>query len=388
MLNDNQVYTSQFASMSFITLITFKMAMLPKYMASVAGNDSWISVMLLMAIEVTMYIIVYYVARRINLANEKNKLVITPIMLLIFLLSIVRVSILYSEMIDYTATALFDHNRSSFIVLAFAPVLGYLVYKGGNVLGRLCELMSYLVIAVLVAQLMLISIDVDWTNLLPIMVDSGEDMFKGMYTHVMWFGDYIPLLFFSVVENKNKKVSKVSLPLALSVGSVLVVAFFVVFTAAYGGSGIMVNYAFNKMAVFNKISSLVGATNGLSVTTWLIMSVLQLSLLIYSATSALSYFIKSKTASIVIVIVGISLVESYAIQKVDIGYVFATGWVKWFVAGVQYIVPIILLVYANYCAKSRKKANTNSSCEESKQIDYESGQSTATSTSCRSEVSV
>ena len=378
MLNNNVVYKSQFASMSFITITTFKMAMLPKYMASVAGRDSWLSVIVLMALEIMMYIAVYYVVRRINFQEDKNKLIIAPIMILILLVSLVRVSVLYSEMINYTATTLFDHNRSNFIVLAFAPVLAYLVYKGGNVLGRLSEILLYVLIVVLILQAMLIRMDVDWTNLLPIMVDNGEDMFSGIYMHFMWFGDFMPLLFFSVVDNKTKALNKLSIPLALTIGGGLVVLLFLVFTAAYGDAGVMVNYAFNKLAVFNKVSALIGASNALSVTTWLIMAIMQLSLIIYSATSALSYFIKSKSVAILLVITTVSLVEIFWIQKVDRAYVFAIGWIKWFVASVQYIVPIILVVYAKYRAKNNVSEYNKDLCEQASNINSVQNKSTKT----------
>ncbi len=371
MLNNNTIYNSQFASLSFITMITFKTAMLPKYLASAVGRDSWITVLIMVAIELLMYVAVYYTARRINLQEEKNKVFIAPIMLAIFMLSMVRVIVLYSEMVDYTATTLFDHRRSIFIIITFAPVLGYLVYKGGNVIARLGEILLYVVVAVIATQTVLIQIDLDWSNILPVMVDNGDKVGKGIYNHFMWFGDFIPLLFFSVVNNKNKIMAKISVPIALTVAGVLVVLFFLVFTAAYGGAGILVNYAFNKMAVFNKISALVGASNALSVTTWLIMALLQLSMLIYSAAMSLSYFIKKKNLAIVIVIVAVSLIEAFWVQNVNNGYAFATSWVKWGVAAIQYTVPVILAGYARYktskakLVKNDKAVQTNNQKESS-----------------------
>ena len=336
-------------------MITLKTAMLPKYLASAVGRDSWITVMIMIALEVIMYVAVYYTSRRINLNEDKNKFLIAPIMLAILLLSMTRVTVLYSEMVDYTATTLFDHSRSSFIIIAFAPVLAYLVYKGGNVIARLGEILLYVLVAVIAVQMFLIKIDLDWSNILPVAVDNGVKMGKGIYNHFMWFGDFIPLLFFQVVDNKNKKMAKISLPLALTAAGALVVLFFLVFTAAYGGAGILINYAFNKMAVFNKISALVGASNALSVTTWLIMALLQLALLIYSASSALAYFIKKRNFSIIIVVIAVSIIEYFVVQNVDNCYVFATGPVKWAVGAVQYSIPIILLIYSRYKSPNPKE---------------------------------
>lgn len=352
---DNVIYKNQFAMMAFVLMSVFKLAMLPKYMSIVSGQSSLIVMGIMILLEALMFIVVYYITGRVNIINEGNKWLIAPIMILIFAMSSIRSVVLFSELLDYTTTTLFDQNRYTFIIVVFAPVLAYIVYKGGNTIGRLSEAVFYIIIVLLLSMVILSKVDIEWDRLLPLVDDGGVGIGNGIAKHFLWFGDFIPLLFFRTVDGRYKFLNKYSLPLCLVGSAVFVILFYIGFIGTYAEAGTVVNYAFNRMAIFNKLSELLGTTNFISIMAWLFMALIQLAVLLHSMTVALAYFIKSRVVAVIINVTAIMLVQMYGIQNVDESYVFATSGVQYFLAVVQYLVPVILLIYVKILDKKNKK---------------------------------
>lgn len=356
MEKNNTVYRNQFACMALISAVTFKMVMLPQYMARIAGNNSYISIAIMMCIEIAMYSMVYLVSSRINFIKEDNKALMIPIMAVLYVVMVLRMTILFSETVSYTATTLFDQGRSSFIILGFLPIIGYLVYKGGNNIGRLATIVMWAVLALIFFLLLFSSLRIDWANLLPIMPDGPTAVLSACDKYYLWFGDFLPLLFFSVVKDKNRKLNKYLLPIIFVSIVVVVVAFYMIFVGVYNTSGELVNFAFNKMAVFNKISELIGATNFPVVIVWILMAIVKLGLLLYTMTVALAYFIKSRKIALIINVLLIACICGFGVTTMADGYALAVmPGIRYFVAAVQYSVPIILLIYTK--VKYGKKAN-------------------------------
>lgn len=361
----NQIYKNQFAIIAFMTMIVFKIAMLPKYLSNSSGSDAIFSVLVLLAIEVIMYIVVFFIARDINLLSLENKFFMVPIMLIIFVMSSMRGAVLYSELIDYSTTTLFDHNRSTFILLAFTPILAYFTYKGGTVLAKLSELVFYISIVTLVLMISIAKVDLDFDNFLPICEKGGIEVLNGIDKHFVWFGDYIPLLFFSIKKNNSKFLDKYSFPLCILGGVIFVLLFYVAFIGIYGEAGGIVNYAFNKIAIFNRLTELLGTTNYISVIAWLFMALMQLSLLLYSANVTLSYFIKNRIVALIINIGVMSIIQLLVIQNVDNAYLFAVSEIRYFIMVAQYLVPIAILLYAKLSKKALGSKNLQNQLKES-----------------------
>lgn len=354
-MENNTVYRKQFAILAFIASVTFKVVMLPQYLAGVAQNNSYISIAISMAIEIIMYCFTFYVITRINLTEEKNKWLMTPIMIMIFLIAILKLSVMFSETVTYTSGTLFDQGRASFIILGFIPVIAYLVYKGGNSIARLGQIVFWVIVASALFTLLFSRANVEWKRLLPIMPDGPQKVLNGVNNHYVWFGDFIPFLFFSVVDDKNRKTNKFIFPVTMVLIFVAVVLFYMNFVGIYGNTGSMVNFAFNKMAVFNKISELIGPTNFPSIITWMLMSIIKLSLILYTATMSLNYFIKKKWISIAINCLIIAILVGFVFTNIEKSYSFATSGIKYLSASIQYSIPIILTIYVR--VKYGKKAS-------------------------------
>lgn len=351
-LDNNVIYKNQFAIMAFIAMVVFKVAMLPSYLYQTAGRDSWISVGIMLIFEGLMFLLVLYSSKKINLLADSSKW-LAVVHILVFIFSMIKMTTLYSGLITYTSTSLFDQGRINFILLSFAIVIPYFVSKGGNSIARLFELTFYSLLAVLFVMVLTPKFKMDITELLPILVDGGKGMANGLINYVVWFGDYLPLAYFVVKDSKNKILNKASVPVALVVGVVGVVLFYIAYIGVYGEAGGIVSFAFNRMAVFNTISDLLGATNFLSIIVWLMMALLQITLIFLTATNALLYFVRNKIAAISIVLVIVTAVQWFFVNNIETAHDFAVSFVKYIALGCQVSVPIILAIYARRKSKEQ-----------------------------------
>lgn len=352
-LDNNVIYTNQYAIIAFVVMVVFKIAMLPSYMTAIVGRESWIVIGILMLVESVMFFLVLYVTKRINLLADTNKWMII-FHILMFAYAMIRLTALYSGLITYTSTSLFDQGRIDFIVFAFALVIPYLVSKGGNTIARLFEIIFYFLLAVLLVMALTPSFKADFSELTPIFGENNQKLVQGFFNFPMWFGDYMPLLYFTVKPHKHKILNKGALPLAVTSATIGVVVFYVLFTAVYGEAGSLVYFAFNRMSVFNTLSELLGATNFLSILVWMIMSILHITMLYLTICNALMCLIKSKIVAIVANTIVVALIQLFWVKNLENAHTFATSWVKYLVLVLQFAIPIALAIYAKIQSKKEK----------------------------------
>lgn len=341
---ENSIYRTQYASLACIAAFTFKVVMLPSYFASTAGNLAFIAMAIMMLIDTVFYGIIFYIVKRVNVLKLQNKALMIPIMAAIFIMSFSRILVLSGETVSYTSSTLFDQGKITFILITLLPVLAYICFKGATAMGRMAQIVFAISVLAIGATLLLLRVNMDFSALRPF--DIGyNNVFKTCDLHYFWFGDYIPLLFMYVVPPKRGKEKKFVIPLALILMFTGVVCFYVLFTVIYADAGMYIAYAFNKIAVFNKVTQLIGPTNFPVIIAWILMAIVKLAILFYTAAMSLTYFIKSKKLSVVILAFAIGLIVGFVMPNLEASYRFATSWVRYVVGVLQYAIPIVLLAY-------------------------------------------
>ena len=283
----NVVYPNQIALLAFIASFTFKVVMLPQYLAGTAGRSCTLSMAYLMAIEVMEFSIIYGVIKRTSLLQARIPAALKALFILLIVgSSYFKTVILSAEAISYISTTLFDNGLWRLIVLAYMPCLVYISYKGGNVLARTSQIVFWFIAASLVFNVLFARFNGDIGNLLPL--GAPGRVMKACERHMVWFGDFTPFLFLTIA--RPVKPQRVRLPAMIAVCFVSAVAFMVIFITAYGGGSVMVSNAFNKIAVFNRISLLLGTVDFPTVCSWLMMSVIKLALIVYGVVEGLTHF--------------------------------------------------------------------------------------------------
>lgn len=332
----NVVYPNQIALLAFIASFTFKVVMLPQYLAGTAGRSCTLSMAYLMTIEVMEFGIIYGVIKRTSLLQARIPAALKALFILLIVgSSYFKTVILSAEAVSYISTTLFDNGLWRLIVLAYMPCLVYISYKGGNVLARTSQIVFWFIAASLVFNVLFARFNGDIGNLLPL--GAPGRVMKACERHMVWFGDFTPFLFLTIA--RPVKPQRVRLPAMIAVCFVSAVAFMVIFITAYGGGSVMVSNAFNKIAVFNRISLLLGTVDFPTVCSWLMMSVIKLALIVYGVVEGLTYFFKKRLIIALITGVALTLTLFFGITNMDVSYKLATSPIRYAVGAVEYLLP-------------------------------------------------
>lgn len=344
----NVVYPNQIALLAFIASFTFKVVMLPQYLAGTAGRSCTLSMAYLMAIEVMEFGIIYGVIKRTSLLQARIPAALKALFILLIVgSSYFKTVILSAEAISYISTTLFDNGLWRLIVLAYMPCLVYISYKGGNVLARTSQIVFWFIAASLVFNVLFARFNGDIGNLLPL--GAPGRVMKACERHMVWFGDFTPFLFLTIA--RPVKPQRVRLPAMIAVCFVSAVAFMVIFITAYGGGSVMVSNAFNKIAVFNRISLLLGTVDFPTVCSWLMMSVIKLALIVYGVVEGLTHFFKKRLLVALLTGVLLTLTLFFAVPNMDLAYAAATSCARYVIGAIEYLLPPAVYVAVRVCDK-------------------------------------
>ncbi len=348
----NVVYPNQIALLAFIASFTFKVVMLPQYLAGSAGRSSVIAMAYMMTIEVMEFVIIYGVISRTSLLQAH----IPPPLKAAFILLIVGSSyfktvILSAEAVSYISTTLFDNGLWRLIVLAYMPCLVYIAYKGGNVLARTAQIVFWFIAASLLFNVLFAQFRGDAGNLLP--AEFSGRVMKACDRHMVWFGDFTPFLF--LTSAKPGKPQRLRLPVMIFVCFFSAVAFMVVFITAYGGGAVMVSNAFNKIAVFNRISLLLGTVDFPTVCSWLMMSVIKLAIIVYGVVEGISYYVKKRFAVALLTGVALACTLFFGVTNMDVSYKIATSPLRYAIGAVEYLLPPAVYLAVRVCDKTSRR---------------------------------
>lgn len=340
----NKINPLQVACLIFISSITFKTIMLPQYLTSIAGRSAWLSILFLMLIDVAMFLLVFKVARNYTLIEMPIASWFKSLIIIIILFSTVfKFALLFTETNAYIASTLFDNTKKSFIVIVFLPVLAYIAYKGGNTLGRLSQLLFWLIAAATLFNLIFASFDGSFARLLPIKADGS--ILQASDKYVCWFGDFTPFLFFRITDSNTKKKRRhLSVPLALATAVLASVVVMGLFVSVYGNASPMVANAFTKIALLNKLSIIIDTVDMPTVCSLMAQIVVKLSLLVYTMVECLIYFFKKRLIVTLVFVTALGFTLYYTFGNAITTYRIATSWFRYIILAIEYSIPMIVYI--------------------------------------------
>ena len=340
-----KIFAGQFAILAFISSVSFKVVMLPQYLAAVAGRNAWLSVLTMMLIDGIALACVYGVVSRTDIRALPAPVPLKRIMLAVVgFTCFAKLALFTGETTAYCSTTLFDEGLWRLILAGLIPSLAYLTIKGGNALARVAQIILWFVVAVVALNVIFAENAGTLKNVLP--VSYGVKNIVACNKYLAWFGDFSPLLFFPIAEKRSDGKKKNIVPVLISYIFILVfsVGIALAFTAVYGGGGVLVANAFNKLAIFNKLSTLLGTVDFTVVCAWLLIAVVKLALLsIATVESVCCFFGGRKTVSMIVCAV-LGIVTFFGIGNQQTIYSIMTGPLRYLTVAADYAVPVVALV--------------------------------------------
>lgn len=350
----DKIYTGQFAILAFISSVSFKVVMLPQYLAAVAGRNAWLSVLTMILIDGIALACVYGVTTRTDIRALPAPVPLKRLMLAVVgFTCFAKLSLFTGETTAYCSTTLFDEGLWRLILAGLIPALAYLTVKGGNALARVAQIVVWFVAAVVVLNVIFAENAGTLKNVLPI--SYGTKNIAACDKYLAWFGDFSPLLFFSIADKKRNGKKKNIVPVLISYIFILVftVGLALAFTAVYGGGGVLVANAFNKLAIFNKLSTLLGTVDFTVVCAWLLIAVVKLALLAVATVECIRCFFGDRKVISIILCAVLGVVTFFGVGNQQTVYNVMTGPLRYATIAADYAVPLIALVCTFVFGKKR-----------------------------------
>ncbi len=247
------IFNSQVGAVIFICAFAHKASSLPALISESIGSSTLWLYVFMSVVDLTCFALTYYFfSDGTDEALENSKAYKIGIAILMVFLGLKGV-VFFAHSAMYLSHELFV-NVSPFVVISILLIpIAYIGTKGIKTIARTCEILFPIVFFIIIANLVFIKSQTDFTRNLPVFAVAPSEFFKTSMQFGLWLCDPFPLIF---VRVKNKKRPYVS----LSAGCcfILLNVCVLVGMAIYGDSMRLVSNLLVKMAGFNLLSLEIG----------------------------------------------------------------------------------------------------------------------------------
>lgn len=359
-IQKNKIYEEQFLLLAFISIVTFKIVMLPQYLVTTASNNSYLVMAFMIAIEVMMLTVVYGIVKNGSILEQDiPKWLKGVLAILVFVSSVIKCTVRGSEGIAYISTSLYANVSWTFVTLALVLVGVYIAQKGGKVLARSAQIFFWIIAFAVVFFMIFSQINLEPINLMPFKI-SGDLAIAGD-KYLMWFGDLTPLLFVTVVPSKNHGKKRLAVWTALTILFVFLftVGLMLIFICTFGDAGELMGNAFLNVSSLNRIFFMIGSADLPTVLSWLVMYIVKFSLLLYAMISCAKYFFGDKAIISMICGVIVYCIICFGIGNLNNNYILATSWLRYLILAIEFAVTVTayIAMRISQCKKQKQQSD-------------------------------
>ncbi len=341
----------QYALLAFFIPFVFKFSVLPSVISLYAGRDIWLTILMVMLVEITQLLFIVKIDKMGGMDAIKEKYGIGVYLLLsvpILIVLVLKASIYTSETTSYANSYLFYNITTKGVGVIVVLVSSYIAIKGAKGFGRLIEQITWLVPIAIIIGLLFGKLQLKPANVLPIGANGIVPIAKSFDHVLFWTLDFSPLLFMQVREDVTMPPRKRSkfpiLPFLAVLSLVGMVLLYALYVMNYGQAGHLVDTAFSSLGAFNVVNTEIGSIDWPAITLWLSIAIVSLALKLFGAGKVLSdlkikFPLGVALSSAVVVILG-----QYAFYNLERAFEFATSVIRYFVIGVELMVPFIAFV--------------------------------------------
>lgn len=350
----------QVGMLLFISIISTKFVLLPAIMMSIAGIESYFTLIIRIVLDILTLIVFLWIIRKnpnINfkecLENSVGKVCSKMILMVLYVYFCIKVLITLKSLQNYMVEVLFDEFDLLHFLLPIMAFLGFVIYKDLKVLARGVEFIFYVVFGGLIFGAFLSLGKSDLTNLVPFFDNGIEPIFNALLHSTICFGDYLVLLVVMGKYNPNSENHK-NIWIFVFMGIGITILFYLNFVAAFGKFGVAEPYAISDIILNANSPETIARLDWLIIIIWLISLVLQCSLSLFCANECLCSVINFKyreTPAIINILLFSVLLILFASQ-IDVLIRLSFGTVVSIILiSVQFGIPLLLL----FSSRRRKR---------------------------------
>ena len=333
----------QIALLLLVIMPVYKVSTLPSYLASVAENDMWLSMLVVQGLEIFTLIPILLVATRGGLKNILPKFVYVVIACICVLWWTLRLGMLNTDVVHYVSKILFEHDKRLLIISLLMGGSLYVASRGVRSIGRVAELTIYPFALLVVVFVIFNKGQPDFSEILPI-CDRGVSSLTAGLNLGVWFGDFLPLMF---LDLRGDESSSAKIYISVIVATVLEVLLCIVFIATYKALASSTDSVLSRLMDQVILSSEVGRLDYVGIIVWIMAIILYVSYILAFVKKAVQDFSNYKVAMIVISAISVAIVIINEYVWTAVHQAYATALSLWWVAIVMhYILPIGMMIVA------------------------------------------
>ncbi len=273
----DKVNFRQLICLTFLIAIAMKMFMLPVLMMRVSGRDSFISLIIMLAID---FVFLFVVCVVLHLSEDKNifellssafgSVAAKIILITVGLFYFIKLFMILIDVRVFFSTSVFSSTMSPVHLIPLVLLMAYFAFKPLCTAGRISEIITPIVVVSMLLLCCMTLPEVDFSYLFPLGQEGVEKIAMSCYSFALWFGDFSILLAFTGKTAKTGKKAYFALIPAL-VGFVFLVVFSTTLFASYGDMTEVLTYGHNisNMTQYGAGSFKFGSINTVIYTMWL-----------------------------------------------------------------------------------------------------------------------
>lgn len=206
-----ELTTRQVCLMFFGVVCGFKLIMLPPLLSEIAGNDMWISLMLLFLVDGAYLLLFLFFNKKCNgktiieyLTKRIGKLLTRIICMFFVVVWIMKTVIVIYEFYTFLLESLYEDIDLFIFIPLIIVVMIYLGSRRFRTFGRYAELFSLIVVVSIIITIITSFNGVNFENLLPVMFNGCKVVVDSAFKRSLWFGDF-SILFLLIGNIKTDK---------------------------------------------------------------------------------------------------------------------------------------------------------------------------------------
>lgn len=231
MIEGGRVSSKQLTLMMISQVIATAVIFLPGISAKEAHESGWISPIIATALGIVMAVTVVNLTLRypgktiVQYAPDIVGRIPGKIIGFLYAWWFLHLAaIVIREFAEFLITAIMVETPLIVFIIAIIIVSTYAVNSGLEVVARTNEFLMPLVIGSIIMIVALVSKDMKFTNLLPVLEKGWGPVFKGAYAPTSWMGETVAMAMLLPYLNKPKEGYKAVITALLIVGISLVIA--------------------------------------------------------------------------------------------------------------------------------------------------------------------
>lgn len=358
------VTTRQACLLVMFSMIGSKLLICASMMSYQMTNNAWIAFAISFLIDFMFCLLMIYLIKTVDMPLldyiklKFGKVVAIIIASVVTIMFAVKLAELLLECHLFFTQLLFVETKKLIFIFCFVVILFFFGTRKFEGIGRSAEMLIYLVLFSLIVSIVISFQSADASNILPLRLNLNTTV-RTIFAHNMWFGDFW-ILAFCVGRIRIEKNTAKKLVWSYLISVAIVLTFVVVFTMTFG-----LTASLHRMCVVDitEISPRLLDEGRLN---WLVYFIFPIALIfcvgIYSnctcACTRQFLFEKEKNKSTIsatitcVIVVAICFLMRFELARF---YGFIQQYYCYFVAVVQYVLPLILVVAVSLEEKKAQK---------------------------------